>query len=488
MLRVLRLLPAVLVAMLFASAWLSVNIFAVATNDSLAYLTHGQGLLGGGLVENGYRQLGYPAFLAFVRGAGSIVGGNELLWVSLTQRSLLLVAILYLVWLWRWWSVPVVLVAALPSFVAYTNLLLTEGLAVSLVLLLAATTTHSYGMLTRSSQLPRLPERLRGAEGRLKTLSVAAVAILSFALLTTRYTYVVFGVAPLLLMFVGRSVGDRSIRKFTMQAFVGYMIAAVAFSAALAVENLTEHGELSPSTRTSRTEYWAAWHAVFSLAPENATKAELTGFYDEGSPYGYIGMVDKLSSVDSQNRAFERRIHDLLRAANLKRADMQAKAFVGALRGGRIDDVAGVLRVTVEARRHTLVAAAHQNGFSAAQGEWQFADRFNSGDDVGAIVTQDVLAGPALPDYKRTLSWIAPLSLVALGLVALLRRGRALAFAGIAPPLVLGAAAALTLADNVRFLLVVILWCIAIAGPASKMVRLDQAIACRFKWLRTSSS
>jgi hypothetical protein len=463
--RVIMRTAAAVIAMVVAVAWLSVNTFPVATNDSIAYLTHATGLRDGGLVQQGYRQVGYPAFAALARGFGAFIGADPLLWVAVIQRAVLAISLAYLIWLWRWWSTPVVVLIGLPTFVVSSNFLLTESIGVPLALLLAGALTHSVRLLSDSPTGGGQVAVARNVHGPLFRVLVVGVAVLAFLLITTRFTYAVLGIAPLAVVYAARQAGDADALRFSMASFLVFGLASAAFALGLSFENRAEYGEFSPSTQTTRTEYWSAWEIVFTLHPENAEDEDLAEFYDSGSPYGFIHQVDAIDSVAEQRELFRTRVSELLAAAEMSRSDEQRAAFVGALRGGRLDDLANLVRRVESAGRDEVGSVAHRNRMSWNEGPDAFENRFNRGRPLGAVITDDLVPRLSFPYYATPLRWLLPLSLV-VGVVGLTRRrARPLALASVVPATVIAAVAGLMMADNLRFLLVTSVWSIALAGP-----------------------
>jgi hypothetical protein len=463
--RVIERSMAVVIALFVAVAWFSVNTFPVATNDSIAYLSHATGLRDGGLVQQGYRQVGYPAFAALARGFGAFIGADPLLWVAVIQRALLAVSLGYLVWLWRWWSTPVVVLIGLPTFVVSSNFLLTESIGVPLALLLAGALTHTVRLLQGSSTGHGPVAGSRTENGPLLRLLVFSIAVFAFLLVTTRFTYAVLGVAPLVVVYAARQVGDAGALRIGMTSFLAFGLASAAFTLGLSLENRAEYGEFSPSTQTTRTEYWSAWEIVFTLHPENAEDEDLAEFYDGGSPYGFIHQVDTIDSIPEQRDLFRARVSELLDAAAMSRPHEQRAAFVGALRGGRLDDLANLVRRVESAGRDEVASVAHRNRMSWTEGPDAFENRFNRGRPLGAVITDELVPSLPFPYFATLLRWLLPLSLVVAVVGLTRRRARPLALASVVPAAVISGVAGLMMADNLRFLLVTSVWCVALAGP-----------------------
>jgi len=167
---------------------LSVNQFPNINNDGVDYIAHSQALGERGLIAFGYRQIGYPLVLAAERVVSGVLGIEALLLASLAQRALLALGIGYAIWLWRWKSLPVVLLVVTPSLLAYTNFILTEAMTVPLALLLACLVSHHFA-LTRprweESTGPDLPLAIPERTAAIATAWGATVV--AFALLAFRF-------------------------------------------------------------------------------------------------------------------------------------------------------------------------------------------------------------------------------------------------------------------------------------------------------------
>ncbi len=77
------------------SRLLAVNLIPVITNDSVGYLSQAQDLFSDGLVRGGYRQVGYPLFLASTDIVGTVLRLEPVLMTAAIQRLLLSIGIAY---------------------------------------------------------------------------------------------------------------------------------------------------------------------------------------------------------------------------------------------------------------------------------------------------------------------------------------------------------------------------------------------------------
>jgi hypothetical protein len=473
--KVLAVLGIIVVGVL----WLGVNIFPVITNDSLAYLTHANDLPGGGFVQLGYRQVGYPAFAALARGVGDLLGGNPVLWIPLIQRMLFALAGVYLAWVWRWWALPALLLLAAPTFMVYSNQVLTEGLGIPAALFLAGVTTHAIAILQQRPQARHLsfatPLGRRVVAGL-----VLAAAFLAFVAVAVRYTYAALGIAPLVIAYVAWQYRRKALR-LAIVGLAAFVAATGIFTVGICLDNLNDWGRFTPATRTARAEYWAAWSLVFTLHPDNVDKPELTEFYDGGTPYTFIHALDENDDLDETDAQFEQGIEDLLAAAGMSKRREQLAAFAGGLTGGRLDDFGHILTDDTRAGLKQVLKEMHRNRQSWNEGRSAVNERYNRGQPLTPVLTDAIVPDPPFP-YFVTLLRPLLLFAMAVGVAGLLRRStRGVAVGLLAPPVVMSLAAAATLADNVRFLLITSVWAIAMSGPLLRML-LDEVPRRRRAW------
>lgn len=439
----------VIVGVLVLTTVLALNLFPVITNDSLTYIDYSKSLDRYGLVHAGYRQFGYPGFMA-VSSVGSLLGIEPLLTVAILQRLLLVIGVAYAVWLWRWWSVPIVAFALSAETIAYTNLLLTEGLTVPLALVLACTTAHFLKL--------RADKRI-AASPRLAMILVGLVAALALAMLAIRFPFAVFGICPLVVVLGARGT---SIKRYAWAVFGGYIVLSLAIVGLVSAENATEYGDFSPSTRGARTEYWAAWSVVFKAGPGNASKPELTEYWDSGTPYGFIREVESMDIPYSQQATvYEQAIDDMLATAGIGPWESRIQSFFGSLTGGRLDDLTGIIAAAISAGGANVDAAIYQNSYALERGVEAFADRYNDGEAPDALITEQLALVAAQPIAPILVRVALPLSIVGLMIGLMNRRARGLAVAGLAVVLVYSMLIGFIRADNYRFLLTTTAFAIA---------------------------
>jgi hypothetical protein len=433
--RFLGVFGPVILGLFLATAVLSVNMFPIVGNDSVRYLGHSLNLAEGGFVEEGYRQFGYPFFLALTRWLSDLVGGEPLFTTVLVQRLLLIAAGLAAWRLWRWWSLPVLAFLFSAQTVAYTDLLLTESLAVSLGVLLVLPTVRFLQALERDDPVDR--SRL--------VASGALIAIGVITLYALRFTFIVFAAVPALLAVRAWRTHHRRLALTVLGVSVlvmGVMALATSF------ENQREQAEFGPSVRDEPVRYYFAWQQVFTVRPENQQDPSLARYWDEGVVHDFGREVPV-----SDREAWEREILDMTNAAGLSMWDLRARSFFSALSGGQLNDIPNVVMDAVLSTRITVDELSLLNTFSMENGVQAFVDTYNGGQYPATVIT-DPLGSPSLiPGTKAMASVVAPLALLVMVVGVFLRSSRWLAFIGLAVVLSFALGMGWLLTDNLRFLM-----------------------------------
>jgi hypothetical protein len=218
----------------------AINTFPIVTNDSLEYLDHSRQPGTYGMVFIGYRQIGYPAILLVGRILAGLVGVEPLLFSVLLQRLLLLGALAYAIWLWRWRAAPLVVLVITPTFLVYPNFVLTEGMTVPLSILLACLVSHHF-RLAESTKPDHSPEDHRIA----LALAILACTVV-FILISIRFPLAVFGMVPV-AMLGSAWFRNRQSRKSYGTVLLVFVLAGGTFGGLLSLENEREFGIFAPA-------------------------------------------------------------------------------------------------------------------------------------------------------------------------------------------------------------------------------------------------
>jgi hypothetical protein len=466
--RVIMIGLAVVLGLIALPTVLSVNLFPVITEDSLTYLGYADNLGDSGFVVAGYRQFGYPLFLAFGERLGRLVTIEPLLFTVALQRMLVVLGLIYAVWVFRWWSIPILVFAMTQAMIAYTNLVLTEGLSIPLALILGTATAHFFRLRFSSrGESPRL----------LPVVLVGGVGLTALGLLAIRFPYAVFGVCPLVVALGAR---DTTISRPAWAVFGSYVLIAIVTLGLISSENQREFAQFSPNTNGARTEYWAAWKLVFEQHPENALDPSLSEFYDGGNPYVFINGIDDMDlSYDEEASIYEEAISDLLAVAGIEEWGSRFESFAWALRSGRNDDVEGTIEAILNSDRMTVDQAIHVNSYSRENGAQAFADQVNGGDLPEAVITDPLGLRMPLPPARDLAAILLPVSLAAQLWGLAHRNTRLLGLAGLSAVIAYAGLIGYIRADNFRFMTTITVFAVTVATGVIALRAADRSARSR---------
>jgi hypothetical protein len=424
------------------SSLLSVNMFPLVGNDGVVYLDHSNNLFDQGFVAYGYRQFGYPAALWVVRALAGVVGAEPLLAMTVVQRGLLIAAGLLAVRFWGWWATPLLLFLIAPGTIAYTNLILTEGLALPLALLLVFPFVRLLAILRTDPDGKRRREAL--------TLGALIVAVAT-ALFSIRFTYAVFGLAPLAIVVASWRT---SFLRWSAALFAGFIALAATIAVGASVENYREFGVFHPSADGGFTSYYYVWNTVFS-EPDNRVDPDLARFYDEGVVFAFEHeLAAQGVPYSAKEEAFDGEIHAMLEAADMTVVSSRVQAMASGLVGGRKHDIQVAVEGIVGSTRHDIDDWIYLNRFAREEGTEAFALEYNGGQVPEAVITNAIGKTLGFLDARKIIAVIMPLGLVILVLGIRYPSTRLVGLTGIG--VVFGSVIGhgLIWADNFRFLTV----------------------------------
>lgn len=425
-----------------ALAVFSLNTFPVLTNDSLLYLDYSRSLDTFGWVTGGYRQFGYPLYLALVRGTADLVGVEPLFAAAIIQRGLLLGAVV-LAWIhWRWWSLPFVFLLLTAETLVYSNLLLIEGLALPLAALIVFPTIYCLRACRDGSYVEK-----RGAV----LVLVAVVALIALTLFSLRFTLLVFGAVPLALTI---AYWRTELRRSVTAIFAVFILGAALITLAMSVENHEEWGVFSPSAYSAPVRYYYAWMLVFRVHPENQTDPDLAEFYDEGRLREFITSVWLDDTTHEEKWAlYDQRTEAMLDAAGISIMGSRFTSMAWSLAGGRVNDVGSALALIIPATRDGIEQAMYLNSYYEENGAAAFEDRYNEGRMGEAVITNAIGRPLPSPGTRWVIAILLPTSLIVM--VAGLWRPatRLLAATGLTVVIAQAIGMGWIRTDNLRFLL-----------------------------------
>lgn len=448
----LTLLVAV-AGLLTVARLLSVDVIPTVTNDSISYLAHSQALTDTGFVQFGYRQFAYPTYLAITNLVGNFLGIDPLLMAVAIQRFVLIGALAYLTWLLRWWAVPLLFLFTTSEFLAYTNFVLIEGLALPLVVLLGGVVSHRAALVVGSNREElNLSDRVKGS--RLEITLLALGTALALVLLSTRLSLGLLALSLIPAYWWGIRAPNASHRRATW--IIGAIAALVALLvvAGISRENAQEVGTSSPLAGSARTEYWGAWQLTFKLNPSNQDDEALSRWWSGGKPFGVVREIEaNLRTYPDQSAAFDKEVETMLSVGGLNRGSEQLRSIAWAFRGGRHHDVHGIVERMLDVTPETVEDVIYSNQWVDARSTSEFDRKFNEGAHPGVVLTSAAFPDFAPISLSSLLRLAGPLSLLLLLgslFVAPVRATAAWTF--IPSSLTLTAMGSLLL-DNLRYLL-----------------------------------
>jgi hypothetical protein len=451
------------IGMVFLSAFLAVDIFPVITNDSLAYLGHSDSLRDTGAIQFGYRQIGYPAFLAVVDRIATLFRMEPLLITVLIQRFIYLGALLFTLKLWKWRALPLVFLGLLPSLLVYTNLLLTEGLAIGLALwyaiLLAWLIQIGMGM-----RKERLTQKIEVEKATFILLGLAAVFL---ALVTVRFHFITLFLGLIVVLYVFSSNGH-PLKKVTWVVGCVTVTLLLSFLLVAAKENFDEYGDFSPSVRGERSQFWSTWQVTFGLTTENRGNLEIEDLFANGNPYEVMGRIDAIATYSEQKEVYGEEMTRLIDSSGTTWLAERTKSFLGAIQGGRIDDVRSIVVAASVSNFENIEKAMYRAVPIKNEGPQYFFERYNEGRRVFPVIVSPLAPFRSLPYFIGVFKWAMVLSILIQIYGLKDKRSRVVSLIGLITSLSAATLFGYFLMDNVRFVLPTMLCTIVFAVAAGQ--------------------
>jgi hypothetical protein len=397
--------------LLCAARVLTVDVAGIVTNDSLGYLRRAEAPFGAGFVYQGYRQVGYPLFMALSNVSANVFGWDHIFGIALSQRCVLLLGLGLVAWSLRWWSVPTMLVATSATFVVQTGFILPEGLLVPGCLIVG-------GILAAVTA-----ERFRSARGGQAALIVACAA--SALCASVKLQYAALLALALATAWLLHHDGLLT-RRFAIAAIGSTAVLVGSLALAQSVENRSELGVFEPIAERHRSKWWGAWQAVFVLDPSNRREPALAVYFDHGDLYTFLQGVERdVADYRERREIVENRIDSMLRAAGMSPREEEFAALFGSLRGGRTDDLHGIADRVLGAEPGDPIVGIEPNALFESNGRGAIVDGLNHGLRPGVMTTGPLLdfSQRVMGDHREWRSIVGITSLIAM-LVSLLVRGR----------------------------------------------------------------
>ncbi len=268
----------------------SLDIHAVTPNDSIRYLREA--------VANtyifdplqvvqlrGFKFPGYPIYLSIWHNIAPFIPIDGLTLMALSQRLLLAVSLIWLLFNMGLFSVPLLLFYSSNTFLAQSNIIYTEGMTIPVAILFSISMVNVY--------------RLRNSENLIRNYKfwlLLSLLIVTFVFLVlTKLTHSAFALPLLALAFTVKQRGYKFKLKRTKIAWpvIALITVLSVYIFAVSIDNKRQFDQFTPIMGHERLLYFGLWNQVFYIYPENIDKPELAEFYDDGSPYVFLHRIDK---------------------------------------------------------------------------------------------------------------------------------------------------------------------------------------------------
>jgi hypothetical protein len=440
---------------------LRVNWMPAITPDGLNYLNHSNNLLEIGFVQQGYRQFGYPTWLAFVDTI-SVIGSVEPLGLTVVLQRLLLIASAGVaVWVLRAWSVPIVFILLAPSTIAFSNFILMETISIPIAVFGAIACVA----LLQNDRLER------------SGLWMVTAAVAGAVLPMIRLHYVVISVGIVVAILAAGRAQKISRRSAVLSVSVLSMTLGLLVGA-LALENLDENDVFFPSVGAERNMFWATWENVVVSHREEVAR-RLPDVFLDGDDYAFVRQMDGSGlSAGDQRAVYARVVDEIYVVTGVNKTVERLRSALGVMTGSRLDDTGAILRFLASPTPPTdFDLYIHQYGGVPGVDPGSIALRYNRGmAPTVVLAVADVLPALPSPDLGVMMLYLIPVLLL-VG-TYLLRFDDARIMAGIAIGVILVYAAAsfLFMMDNMRFLLPAYMFSIAVGlGAIRQYWRHDRA-------------
>ena len=388
---------------------MSVDLAGIVTNDSLGYLRRSTDPLAAGFISQGYRQAAYPLIMALSNATGELLGWDRIFGMALLQRSLLLVVLATVIWALRWWSVPIGIFTTSATYVVHVDFLLPEGMLIPLSMLCAALLATAVTQRT-------------GREPRAVLLAACLAAAIAASVKLQYVVLLLLGVATAWLLVRDHLVG----RRFAILTVGGALSFVAALGSAQSIENHKELGVFEPVSERARAEWYGAWVATFLVDRDNVSDPTLTRFYADGNLYEFLhGVEAAVPDYVERAEIIRDRVDRMFAAAGTSARAEQAQAFVGALGGGRTDDLRGVVDRVLNAQAGDAATRLMFNQSARDDGTESVVDGLNGGIAPG-VVTARTLADVTQRLFRDFRPWKGTIALLSIGFMVagLFVRGR----------------------------------------------------------------
>jgi hypothetical protein len=422
--------------------------FPAITPDGLQYLEHSNDLLGIGFVQQGYRQFGYPAWLALIDGLSGVTSLGPLGLTVVSQRLLLTASAGVAVWVLRAWSVPIVFVLLAPSTIAFSNFILVETVSIPIAVIGAAASVAL--LQTQRQSRPLI------------WLSVATAVGVALPMMRLHYTVISVAIVAA-IVWAGRA-HDVS-RRSTIVALSIMSLSLGLVVGGLSLENLNESDVLFPSVGAERNMFWATWENVVSSHREEVAEA-LPDMFLDGSDYAFVRRMDSSGlSPGDQRAVYAAAVNEIYVVTGESKTAERFRSAVGIVTGSRLDDTGGVLRFLASPTAPPdFDVYIHQYGSDSGLSADSVGLRFNDRTPPTVVLAaSNRIPRTPSPDLAVMMLYLIPVMLLVGMYLVRFETARPMAVIAIGVILAYAAASFLFMMDNLRFLLPAYLFSITVS-------------------------
>jgi len=418
------------------------------------YLEHSNDIFGVGLVQVGFRQFGYPAWLAAIDSLAGLINVEPLALTVILQRLLLIIGAMVAVYVLRWWATFIVLVLALPTMVVYSNFILTEAIGVPVAVIAAVACVALFKPSSRS----------------VGTVALAIASVAAAVLPMIRLHYGLLSVAIVASIAIAL-LSDPERRRHGVLAILGIVASISVLVVSLSIENKAENDIFFPSLGSERVLFWSSWETVVSTNRDIVAEA-IPEVYLGGIPDSLILAIDNSDmTFREQNAAYATAVSQIYEVTGKSLNRQRLLSFAGAIGGSRLDDIRPIVGWAA------LPIAA--TGTSSFTDQYWGVESMDPG-LIAARYNDNKIAQPILSIASRVPSIRSPylgdvidalLAVAIIGSLLLLsyKESRPLAAIGLAVLLGYAAASSLYVMDNLRYLLPGYLFAIVLISGAARV-------------------
>ncbi len=283
-------------------------------------------------------------------------------------------------------------------------------------------------------------------------LVVASLMVVAMTLI--KYQAIAFALPLFVLLWMELRAETRG--RFALTLGISLVGVLTIVSGLMALENRSEYDDLFPISRGIRNGYWGTYQLVFNLNPENRGNLALRDIYADGLPFSLIREIEgTLDEYPAQRAAFEQAISVMLDEAGMDKGTEQLRSTLGAISGGRFDDIGSIVTAIQTSSTDNIEATIHRNSISTTHGIDQYVAGYNGGQRIEPVLTSAMFHSLFGTPTRSMIGWAGPMMVLALiASIALSNGIRLFATAGLMGAMAVFGVVGVLLADNYRYVIV----------------------------------